>query len=66
MTLQDVAQLSRLAAKLRLNVVRMMGANKAHHFGGSLSAAASWRRSISASMRFDPAKPKWPSVMVHH
>lgn len=60
MTLQDVAQLSRLAAKLRLNVVRMMGANKAHHFGGSLSAADIVAALYFRQMRFDPANPKWP------
>ncbi len=60
MTVQDVAQLRRLAAELRLHIVRMMGPNKAHHFGGSLSAADLVAALYFRQLRFDPANPKWP------
>ncbi|MGI5915090.1 MAG: transketolase [Anaerolineae bacterium] len=60
MTVQDVQQLRRLATELRLNVVRMMGANKAHHFGGSMSAADIVTALYFYKMRYDPANPTWP------
>jgi transketolase len=38
----------------------MMGANKAHHFGGSLSAADIVTALYFYKMRYNPANPKWP------
>jgi transketolase len=52
--------LERTAASLRLNIVRMMGPNKPHHFGGSLSAADLVTALYFYKMRYDPADPAWP------
>jgi transketolase len=38
----------------------MMGAGKAHHFGGSLSAADIITALYFYKMRYNPADPKWP------
>lgn len=48
------------AAELRLHVVRMMGAGKAHHFGGSLSEADLVAALYFYKLRYDPANPAWP------
>ena len=60
MTVRDIRELRRLAAEMRLNIVRMMGANKAHHFGGSMSAADIVTALYFYKMRFDPEHPDWP------
>ena len=60
MTTRDVGRLRRLAAELRLHVVRMMGAGAAHHFGGSMSAADIITALYFDAMRFDPKNPTWP------
>jgi transketolase len=52
-------ELERMAAELRLNIVRMMGANNVHHFGGSLSAADMVAALYFYKMRYDPANPNW-------
>lgn len=57
---RDVARLRLLAAELRLNVVKMMGPGKAHHFGGSLSAADLVTALYFGKMRYDPKNPRWP------
>jgi transketolase len=56
----QINSLRRQAADLRLRIVRMMGAGKAHHFGGSLSAAEIITALYFYKMRYDPANPKWP------
>ena len=43
-------------------VVRMMGPGKAHHFGGSLSAADIMTALYFYKMRFDPRNPQWPDA----
>jgi len=48
------------AAELRLHVVRMMGAGKAHHFGGSLSEADLVTALYFYKLRYDPVNPAWP------
>ncbi len=60
MAKKRVAELQALAAELRLHVVRMMGADKAHHFGGSLSAADIVTALYFGQMRYDPENPRWP------
>jgi transketolase len=55
-----MARLERLAAEMRLHIVRMMGANKAHHFGGSLSATDLVCALYFYKMRYDPQNPRWP------
>ncbi len=57
---RSVAELERLAAELRRHVVCMMGANKAHHFGGSLSAADIVTVLYFYAMDYDPRAPTWP------
>mgnify|MGYP005850881873 CR=1 FL=1 len=59
-TRQEIGRLERLAAELRLHIVRMMEPGKAHHFGGSLSAADLVTAVYFYKMRYDPANPAWP------
>jgi transketolase len=54
-------RLERLAAEMRWHIVRMMGPGKAHHFGGSLSAADVVTALYFYKMRYDPANPRWPA-----
>jgi transketolase len=60
MSTRDLSELRRLAAELRLHIVRMMGPGKAHHFGGSLSAADIVTALYFRQMRYDPRDPTWP------
>ena len=60
MTTPNIRQLRQLAAELRVHVARMMGANKAHHFGGSMSAADVVAALYFYKMRYDPQDPSWP------
>lgn len=55
----EVKALQRLAWELRLDIVRMMGPNKAHHFGGSLSAADLVTAIYFYALRYDPTNPRW-------
>ncbi len=57
---ETILRLQRTAAELRLLVVRMMGSGKAHHFGGSLSAADIITALYFYAMHYDPHNPKWP------
>ena len=59
-TRQQLAQLHRKAAEMRWHIVNMMGPNKAHHFGGSLSAADIVTALYFYRMRYDPKDPNWP------
>ncbi|MHB1294981.1 MAG: transketolase [Anaerolineae bacterium] len=61
MTNNAVARLQRRAAELRLHIVNMMGADKAHHYGGSLSAADIVSALYFDKMRYDPKNPQWPA-----
>lgn len=56
----QINALRRQAAELRWRIVGMMGPNKAHHFGGSLSAANIVTALYFYRMRYDPANPTWP------
>ena len=60
MTTNDIRELECLAAEMRLNIVKMMGANKAHHFGGSLSATDLVAATYFHKMKYDPQNPDWP------
>src|SRR5512136_2460144 len=60
--MHDASEVDRLklkAAKLRLQIVRMMGAGKVHHFGGSLSEADIITALYFYKMRYDPTNPAW-------
>lgn len=59
-TRQEIGRLERLATELRLHIVRMMEPGRAHHFGGSLSAADLITVLYFYKMRYDPANPQWP------
>jgi transketolase len=54
-----LAELEARARELRYQVVRMMGANKAHHFGGSLSIIEMVAALYFYKMRYDPSDPCW-------
>jgi len=56
----QINSLRRQAADLRSRIVRMMGVGKAHHFGGSLSAADIVTALYFYKMRYNPANPEWP------
>ena len=62
----QVKELERKAAEMRLQIVRMMGPHKAHHFGGSLSCADVvtalyfYKMRAVASTAYDPQDPRWP------
>jgi transketolase len=60
MTNPDIRQLQIRAAELRLHIIDMMGPGKAHHFGGSLSAADLVAALYFYAMRYDPARPNRP------
>ncbi|MHB0857812.1 MAG: transketolase [Anaerolineae bacterium] len=60
MTTRDIARLQRQATTLRLHIVNMMGADKAHHYGGSLSAADIVAALYFDKMRYNPQDPCWP------
>jgi transketolase len=54
-----LADLRGKAADMRRHIVAMMGANKAHHFGGSLSAADIVTALYFYKMRYAPHDPTW-------
>ena len=54
-----LAQLQATARDLRCHVVEMMGADKAHHFGGSLSSVELVTALYFYKMRYDPSNPGW-------
>jgi len=56
----DINELKRRAVEMRLAIVRMMGPNKSHHFGGSLSSADIVTALYFYKMRYDPQNPEWP------
>jgi transketolase len=53
-------RLEALVAEMRWHIVHMMGPGKAHHFGGSLSAADIMTALYFYKMRYDPVDPRWP------
>jgi transketolase len=53
-------ELETKARELRYHIVRMMGANKPHHFGGSLSTVELLAALYFYKMRYDPFNPNWP------
>jgi transketolase len=55
-----LAELRSKAAELRWHIVTMMGPNRVHHFGGSLSAADIVTALYFYKMRYDPHNPDWP------
>jgi len=56
---QQMNQLQATARELRRDLVQMMGADKPHHFGGSLSSIELVTALYFYKMRYDPADPEW-------
>jgi transketolase len=55
----NIAQLSKLATHLRIDIVKMIGAAGSGHPGGSLSEVELLIGLYFAVMRHDPKNPKW-------
>jgi len=56
----EVRELERRAAEVRLQIVRAMGPDKFHHFGGSLSVADLMVALYYRQMRYRAEEPEWP------
>jgi len=56
----EVRELERRAAEVRLQIVRAMGPDKFHHFGGSLSVADLMVALYYRQMRYRAEEPDWP------
>ena len=56
---RKLAELQLTAREMRYHIVRMMGAGKPHHFGGSLSIVELVTALYFHKMRYDPADPTW-------
>ncbi len=56
---RKLADLEATARQIRYHLVRMMGADKPHHFGGSLSIVEFITALYFYKMRYDPADPCW-------
>jgi transketolase len=56
---RKLAELKDTARELRYDIVRMMGADKPHHFGGSLSIVELITALYFYKMRYDPSDPGW-------
>lgn len=54
-----LADLKTLAREMRHHIITMMGADKPHHFGGSLSSVELVTALYFYKMRYDPANPEW-------
>jgi transketolase len=54
-----LSELETIARDMRYHIVRMMGTNKPHHFGGSLSIVEMVTALYFYKMRYDPANPDW-------
>lgn len=59
-TPDELARLRKKALEVRRRIVTMMGPDKKHHFGGSLSAADIVTALYFHKMRYDPSRPNWP------
>lgn len=57
---EKVAELKKIAKKLRHDIVLMIGAGKPGHLGGSCSIAEIVAALYFYKMRHDPKKPTWP------
>ena len=59
-TEQKLMELQNTAAKMRLELIKMMGFGKAHHFGGSLSSIEIMTALYFYKMRINPNDLDWP------
>jgi transketolase len=56
----DIKKLDRLARKIRLSIVQMIGVGQRGHLGGSCSIADVVTALYFSKMRHDPGNPAWP------
>ena len=54
-----LAELEAMAREMRYQIIRMMGADKPHHFGGSLSIVEMVTALYFYKMHYDPSDPNW-------
>ncbi len=54
-----LGDLEAVAREMRYHLITMMGADKPHHFGGSLSSVELVTALYFYKMRYDPANPEW-------
>ena len=57
---EKIAELEKIAKKLRYDIVMMIGAGKPGHLGGSCSIADIVAVLYFHKMRHNPKEPKWP------
>jgi transketolase len=55
-----VRELQHTARRMRYEIVKMMGPNKPHHFGGSLSEVEVMVALYFYKMKYHPSDPTWP------
>jgi transketolase len=58
-SINPINRLELKAAEMRIQIVQMMGANKAHHFGGSFSSVDLVTAIYFYEMKYDPSNPRW-------
>jgi transketolase len=56
----DIVRLERIARRIRLNIVQMVGVGQRGHLGGSCSIADVVAALYFSKMRHDPSNPSWP------
>ena len=56
---RDIPELRRIARKIRLDIVQMVGPGQKGHFGGSCSSADFVTALYFSKMRHDPRNPAW-------
>jgi transketolase len=56
----DIKQLERIASRIRLDIIQMVGVGQRGHLGGSCSIADVVTALYFFKMRHDPANPTWP------
>ena len=56
----ELQQMRRLAADIRIDVIRQLEAFGGGHIGGSMSIADTLAVLYGGLMRVDPQKPNWP------
>ena len=58
---EKIRELERIAAEIRLSILRMFSTNKAHHFGGSLSCVEIVTALYFYKMKYDKASASSPT-----
>src|SRR5205807_2708115 len=59
--IDSIGELKRLANRLRIEIIRMIGAAGSGHPGGSLSEVELLSALYFRVLRHDPANPNWPA-----